>query len=476
MMSRTAGKTPWRTEVAIVGAGLAGLAAAYTLAAAGVDVLVLEARDRVGGRTHTTLWHDGTPIDLGGQWVGPGQDRIVALASAVGVGTFPTYDDGKYLLYLRSEAAPEGERIEYASTFPRHDPALATCLTATLGALDAMAQEVPLDAPWTAPRAAEWDGQTFETWIAANVPVPGARAWLRVVSAAIFAAEPHDLSLLHVLFYSRSSGGWYPLVETTGGAQERRFHGGAQQISIRVAQELGERVLLNAPVYAIEQDAHGVRVRGEGVEMTARQVIVALPPALAGRLRYRPALPALRDQLTQRVPMGSVIKVHCLYETPFWRANGLSGQITSDTGPVGTTYDNSPPDGTLGVLAAFVEGDHARRFARLSAEERRAAVLADLRRYLGPQAANPIGYAEQSWAQEEYTRGCYAGYMPPGVWTGYGPELRAPVGRIYWAGTETATVGNGYMDGAVRSGERAAGEVIAALGILAQRESMLVPV
>ena len=326
--------------------------------------------------------------------------------------------------------------------------------------LNMMAMRVPPEAPWTAPEAAIWDAQTFATWLGANVTSPGARALLELVIQAVFSAEPRDLSLLHVLFYIRSAGGLMDLVGVTGGAQETRFTTGAQTIANRLAEALGDRVILNAPVRAISQDDSGARLESDALTLTCERVIVALPPTLAGRLRYHPALPGLRDQLTQRMPMGTVIKVHCIYPTPFWRDEGLTGQASSDSGAVRVTFDNSPPDGSRGVLLGFIEGDEGRVWGQRSPHERRAAVLECLIRYFGERAGQPLEYVEQSWAEEEYTRGCYAGYMPPGVWSSYGPALRAPIGRIHWAGTETATVWNGYMEGAAQSGERAAAEVV----------------
>ncbi|HUY79415.1 MAG TPA: FAD-dependent oxidoreductase, partial [Ktedonobacterales bacterium] len=236
------------------------------------------------------------------------------------------------------------------------------------------------------------------------------------------------------------------------------------QVAERVAAALGQRVILNTPVHTVTQDAQGAQVAGDGVVVAAQRAIIALPPTLAGRLHYRPALPGLRDQLTQRMPMGTVIKVQCLYPTPFWRAAGLTGQASSDSGAVRVTFDNTPPGGAPGILLGFIEGDEGRAWGQRSAAERRAATLECLVRYFGPQAAHPTEYVEQSWAEEEYTRGCYAGYMPPGVWSQYGSALRAPIGRLHWAGTETATAWNGYMDGAIQSGERAAAEALAALG------------
>lgn len=449
-----------RADVVIVGAGLAGLSAARTLAAAGLDVLVLEARDRVGGRTYTRSAHDGTLLDLGGQWIGPTQQRMAALAQEFGLNTFPTYVEGQNIEYRN------GQRTLYSGAVPTHDPLAAMEAVEAMLELNLMANEVPLDAPWTAARAAEWDAQTVATWMEANIPSINTRGLLTLAVQAVFSAEPRDLSLLHFLFYVHSGGSLNELVSVTRGAQESRFSGGAQLVSTKLAESLDGRVILNAPVHTItqdEQNEQGVRVDSDLLTVTARRAIIAIPPTLAGRLRYRPKLPALRDQLTQRVPMGTVIKVQCLYDQPFWRAEGLSGQVTSDAGLVRITFDNSPESGSPGVLLGFIEGDEGRVWSSRGFEERRDAVLACLARYFGEQAAQPVEYVEQNWADEEYSRGCYSGYMPTGVWTMYGPALRQPIGRLHWAGTETATVWNGYMDGAVQSGERAAHEVLDAL-------------
>lgn len=444
-----------QADVVIVGAGLAGLAAARNLVRAGLDVVVLEARDRVGGRTYSRPASDGTILDLGGQWIGPTQDRLAALAEEVGATTFPTYNEGKNIEYYH------GERFVYEGTVPMGDPIAMMESIEALLELNLMAGEVPLEAPWTAPRAAEWDGQTVETWMQAHIKSEHARHLLALGVESIFSVEPRDLSLLHFLFYVRSGGNLNQLLSVAGGAQEQRFHQGAQYISERVAAQLGKRVVLNAPVHMIAYDERGVRVESDALVVTAKRAIIAIPPTLAGRLRYRPALPAYRDQFTQRVPMGTVIKVQCLYERPFWRDEGYSGQVTSDEGAVRLTFDNSPASGTPGVLMGFIEGDEGRVWGRKTPEERRAEVIACFVRYFGEQAARPFEYAEQNWADEEYSRGCYAGFLAPGVWSSYGEALREPVGPLHWAGAETATIWNGYMDGAIRSGERAAAEIIA---------------
>jgi monoamine oxidase len=452
-----AGPSERRADVVIVGAGLSGLMAARTLLAASVEPLILEARDRVGGRTWTRPASDGTLLDLGGQWIGPTQRRVLALAGELGVQTFKTYDTGNNIEYRR------GERVTYSGAIPTHDPIVSADAVEAMLTLNMMATQVPLDAPWIASNALEWDAQTFDTWIRANARSDEARELMGLVIQAVFSVEARDVSLLHVLFYIHSAGNLMDLVAITGGAQESRCVGGTQQLSEKMAAALGERVILNAPVHTIAQDERGVRVEADGVTISAERAIIALPPTLAGRLRYRPALPGYRDQFTQRVPMGTVIKVQCLYERPFWREDGLTGQVTSDSGAVRITFDNTPPDGSPGILLGFIEGEEGRRWGRRSPEERRAEVLNCLARYFGEQARVPQEYVELSWAEEEYSRGCYAGFLPPGVLTSYGEALRAPIGRLHWAGTETATEWNGYMDGALQAGARAAREILAGL-------------
>jgi monoamine oxidase len=447
-----------RADIVIVGAGLSGLMAARTLLATGVEPLVIEARDRVGGRTWTRPADDGTPLDLGGQWIGPTQRRVLALAEELGVQTFKTWDTGKNVEYRR------GERITYSGAIPTHNPVVSADAVEAMLTLNMMATQVPLDAPWSAPYAREWDAQTFDTWNHTNARSAEARELLELVIQAVFSVEARDVSLLHVLFYIHSAGGLMDLVAVTGGAQESRCIGGTQQLSERLAAALGDRVILNAPVHSVSQDERGVRVESDGVTVSAERAIVALPPALAGRLRYRPALPGYRDQFTQRIPMGTVIKVQYLYGTPFWREEGLTGQVTSDTGAVRITFDNTPVTGTPGVLLGFIEGEAGRVWGRRSVEERRSEVLDCLARYFGERARVPTEYVELSWAEEEYSRGCYAGFLPPGVLTSYGEASRAPIGRLHWAGTETATEWNGYMEGALQAGERAAHEALAALG------------
>jgi len=443
----TPSPAPLEVDVAVVGAGLAGLTCARELQRAGLSVAVFEARDRVGGRVLNQELEDGSVAELGGQFVGPTQDRIVTLAAELGVETFPTYDVGEGRIRVRG----------------REDVALAK-FADVVGTLDAMAAELPLEEPWTAPRAGEWDGQTLRTWLDANVDDPDAAALLRQVVAAVFTAEAEELSFLHVLVYIRSAGSMASLTQTDGGAQERRFVGGAQLVAQRLAEELGVgTVLLGSPVRRLAGEGERLEVTTDIGVTRARRAVVAVPIALADRIAYAPALPAHRAQLHQRAVPGTTIKTTCIYASAFWREDGWSGRLFTDEGPVTVTFDNSPNGGSPGMLVSFAEADFAREFRRLSVAERRQATLDCLVANFGPAAAEPLDYIETDWSSEEWTRGCFGANFGPGGWTRYGNALREPCGLVHWAGAETSPVWMNYMDGAVRSGERAAAEVVAVL-------------
>ena len=443
-------------DVVVVGAGLAGLTAARELAGAGLDVRVIEARDRVGGRnlSQSVGDHPEDIVEVGGQWVGPTQHEVLALANELGIGTYPTHATGKNLF-----ETDRGKLKRYRGTIPMLGPLVMVDYGRADLKLKRLIKRVSAEAPWEAEDADRLDEQSFATWIRGAARTGTAREALATACRAVFSVEPADVSLLHVLFYAASAGGWDDLLDTEGGAQQDRLAGGTQQLSIRMAEELGDRVELSAPVRAIRAEADGV-VTGE---VRARRAIVAVPPTLAGRIEYDPPLPAARDQLTQRMPMGSVIKCMAVYEEPFWRDDGLSGQAVSLPGPAQVVFDNTPPNGSPGLIG-FLEGREARELGALPETERRDAVLKGFQRLFGRRAGHPRLYVEKDWSTEPYSRGCYAGVLGPGAWTAYGRALREPVGRIHWAGTETATTWMGYMDGAIQSGKRAAAEVMRSEG------------
>ena len=446
-----------RADVVVVGAGLAGLTAARSLLDAGVDVLVLEARDRVGGRTHSVEETDGLVIEYGGQWVGPTQDRALALIAELGLETFVQYSDGDNLQVTGATA------LRYQGAIPTGDPVQAADLVDAMVELTTTCMQIDPARPWEHPLAAALDATTLESWIVAQPYGEGAKQWIRTLSRAVFPAEPGEISLLHALFYLRSGGGVEKMIGTINSAQETRISAGAQQLSLGLAEVLGDRVRLSSPVTRIDHDEDGVLVHHDRGTTRARRAIVAIPPVLAGRIRYSPPMPGMRDQLTQRSFMGSVLKVHVVYDRPFWREAGLSGHVTSDVGLVHVTFDQSHPDRPEGVLVGFIDSHLGRTAAQMDPADRRAAVVEDLARIFGDGAAHPVGYYERSWMDEEYSRGCYVGMLTPGTWSTLGPALREPVGPIHWAGTETAVIWNGYMDGAIRSGEDAADAVLAGL-------------
>ncbi|WP_410660591.1 flavin monoamine oxidase family protein [Amycolatopsis sp. lyj-112] len=438
-------------DVVVVGAGMAGLVCAHRLRQRGVEVLLLEACQQVGGRT-VGVEVDSEVVDLGGQFIGPGQDRVYALAEELGVATFPTYTAGTNV--LETEA---GRLRRFRGMVPKLGPFTLLDVARAQARLDRLARTVDTGAPWRGPNANTFDGQTLQTWIDRTVTTRGGRGFLALACHAIWACEPSELSLLHALFYIKAAGSLSALTDFEGGAQQDRLDGGAYGLAGKLADRLETSLRLNTPVRRIEHDDAGVTVTAEdGTAWRAGHVVVAAAPPLAGRIAYRPALPAARDNLLQRLPMGSVIKCIATYPEPFWRTAGLSGAALSLRGPIALTVDSSPRSGRRGILIGFVTGAAARDLATHSSAARRTILLDSLTRLFGPQASTPLSFVERNWNEQPFTRGAYSAVFPPGAWTQLGSALRAPVGRIHWAGTETSPRWYGYIEGAVRSGEAAA--------------------
>lgn len=443
-------------DVIVVGAGFAGLRTALVLADAGLDVLVLEARQRVGGRSWSMTADDGHVIDRGGQWIGPGQERLAALANETGVDTFPTYTVGRNI-ELR-----DGVRFEYTGLIPTSDHEASIEVVMAMLDLDLLAMDVSIEAPWETTNAAALDEESFGSYLDRTLTSPVARRIVEVATRAIWGADADELSLLYVLAYLHGGGGFSNLSRTTAGAQERRFATGSGSLADAMAERLGLRLHLGAVVQSITWDQTGVSVRAAGAAspFTARHCVVAVPPRAAAGITLDPEVPARRG-LAQGMPMGRVIKVHVRYDRPFWRDLGLSGQLISTSGSVSSTFDNSPADGSVGALVGFIAGSDLDFFVSLEPEARRRRVLDELVFAFGADAAHATEYHEVDWTAEEFTQGGPVGVCRPGTLTTFGSALRAPVGPLHFAGSETALVWAGYLEGALESGDRAAAEILA---------------
>lgn len=447
-------------DVVVVGGGLSGLYAARALKREGVEPLVLEADSRTGGKILTQPTVDGIPLELGAQWIGDTHERMHRLAAELGVDTFPQLDAGETAYELG------GTGVLRQDAFHRRFADELAAVDRVLARLDELASEVPAEAPWTAPRAAEWDAITAGAWYDDQGLDPVGRTLLEICTVGILAVPTVEVSFLHLLFTISTCGvGAALFSEAEGGAQTARFVGGTTAIPDRLAAEVAEHVVLDAPVQTLEHDRDSVTAHCRGGRVfRGRRAIVAIPPALAGRILYDPPLPGIRDQLTQRMPHASAMKAFFVYDEPFWRADGLNGQLISDVGPARMSNDTCVPGHDAGVLLAFLEGEQARVAARWPQAERRALLTRQLVRTFGPLAAEPVAYADGEWGDRPWTRGCYNANLGPLGWTHFGSALTPPVGPIHWASTDTASVWSAYMEGAVEAAERAVAEVLAALG------------
>ena len=442
-------------DVCVVGAGYAGLTAALRLTQAGQSVVVLEARDRVGGRIWTHSLADGTPVDRGGGWLGPRHDGIFGLAKEMGVGTYKTWVKGAHLL------VGDGRTRRYTGLIPKISPLAVLTLALAQWKINRMARQVPLDAAWTAARAAEWDARSVAWWIErSGIRTDIARDLFESAVRGLMTSDLSEASLLHLLYLVHSHGSIETLFSIENGAQENMVHGGAGAIAQRIADRLGPAVHLRTPVRSISQRGDRVLVAGDEIEVSARNAVVSVPPALALEIRFDPPLADDRAELYRNAIGGWETKTLVVYEEPFWRDEGYSGQTAEPQSAAEVTLDAGPASGRPGVIASFTFGPVARKLDALAPDVRRKAVLDALSARLGPRAARPAGFIETSWWTEEWSRGCSMAHFALGTLTRHGRLLRERFGRVHWAGTETATVSHGAIDGAVRSGERVAAEIL----------------
>ncbi|GAM24748.1 hypothetical protein SAMD00019534_079230, partial [Acytostelium subglobosum LB1] len=443
----------------VIGGGISGLRTATLLKEKDLDVCVLEARDRVGGRTHSVVV-DGYRWDVGGQWVGPTQRRVLDLVKESGQKTFPQQQNGKKVLEI------DGKCSRYSGTIPPLNIFGMIETNITLWRLERLCQTINVEAPYLSPNAAQLDSITVQQWIDRNVYSKITKKLIHIALIAVFSADPAEISLLFALFYFKSAGGVMPCLEVEKGAQQDRILGSAHQLSLTMNERLGNQVVhLEHEVQSIDHKDEVIIITcNNNKRFYARRVVVTVPPILATRIQYSPALPTPRQHLTQRMPMGQVIKFVIFYDTCFWRDLGFAGEIVSDRESICVCYDGSFEDGSRASIVGFFEGNSAREWADRPQEDRRKEVIDLLHKSFGDdRALQPTRYIDQNWMAERYSLGGYGSLCPPGVITSVGNALRQPVDKIHFAGSETGMQWAGYMEGALQSAERVSDEVVQAL-------------
>jgi monoamine oxidase len=446
-----------QVDTVVVGAGFAGLSAAAALAQQGRSVLILEARNRVGGRVAGETIA-GLRLDMGGMWIGPGQHRLLALAQRLGARLYPTPLFGQSFFQIGQRAGlVAGEDFTPILQSNEQED-----LGAAFAAIDQFTATISADSPWMSPQASSLDETTMRAWINTQCQTDAIRDFFQNAVEAVVGRKAEEVSLLSFLWYLRSNGNLTYVQAFQNGAQQWLVDGSLSALADRLANELAGRIWLNTKVESIEQSSRGVVVGTARGAVIARRAIVAMPPHLAARIDYRPtSLSGAKDSLACSIGLGHVIKCVVVYPTPFWRTQGLNGfSFGRKSQLLQPTFDISPTSSGRGVLAGFIEGNLALRWDRINSRERSAAVIEDLARVFGPQARRPLGYSDFSWVRDPFSRGGYGHSLPTGVLASVGPVLREPFGRVHFAGAETAVEFCGYIEGAMESGQRAANEVL----------------
>ncbi|XP_077983035.1 amine oxidase [flavin-containing] B-like [Glandiceps talaboti] len=459
-----------KKDVIVIGAGISGMSAAKVLHEAGLDIMVLEARDRLGGRSVTFNDPSYGCADMGAGFVGPTQNRILRLMKELGIENYKVNETGKTLLEL------DGTRYCYDGVIPNfYNPITALDINHLLVTIEKELEKIPVSAPWDSAEAEEYDNMRAAEWFDKVCWTDGAKSLGRILTTSIFLAEPEEMSLLLFLWNLKVGGGTKRMTSIENGAQERFIYGGIQQISEKIAELIGtDKVFLNSCVTALTQNDDGVKVTTKsGKIYMADHVVLAIPPILVTEIAFQPVLPFAKDKMLEEIylkkSVGAGYKVYAFYENAFWRDQGLNGFSISD-GLIPATFDGTKPDGTHPALIGLIGGNNARLLASLSPEDRRYQIcqhFADL--FQSEDALHPKHFIEYSWIDDEYSKGCI-GLFPIGFLNKYGRTLRESHGHVYFAGTETATVWRGYMDGAVQAGERAAREVLHSLGRIGEDE------
>jgi len=454
-------------DVAVVGAGLSGLTAAKKLIEGGKSVLVLEARDRVGGKVLNRKLANGGVTEVGAEFVGPTQNKVLEYISVLGLQTFDTYENGSSTFWSNNQ------RVTFNSTpltggLPPLPNEVLEEMAKAQATLNDWASTLDVNAPWMHPNATNWDALTLEKWVQITTTQPGTHFLFETFSKAVFSAEPAEISLFYVLAYiagagdENNKGTIARLIGVTGGAQEKRVEGGTGLIPLRLAEKVGkEHISLSTPVQCITKTSTGYEIVAKGLTLRAKKVVLALSPPLINEIQFSPSLPASRRQLNEKLRMGAIGKFIAVYDTPFWRTGeNLNGQALSDIGITRVTFDNTPSPPNFGAIMGFILGDEMRAFDNASTGVIQANALSDFSRYFGKQAEQPKEVVIQRWDLEKYSKGGPVAFAPVSVLSRYGSALKEPLDGLHWAGTETSDYWTGYMDGAIRSGERVAKEIL----------------
>ncbi len=449
-------------DVVIVGAGAAGLTAANELKKAGLSVAVLEARDRAGGRLWTDVI-DGAMLEIGGQWVSPDQDALIETIADLGLETYDRYREGDSVY-----VGPDGTVHRFTGDMFPVSAETEAVIAEVTARLDEMVAEIDPDEPWAHPKAAEWDTVSWDAWLRQQTDDDEAIRNLAFPTGSAMLTKPtHSFSLLQSLLMAASAGSYSHLVDADF-ILDKRVVGGLQQVPLRLAERLGDDVFLGQAVRTLERSDAGVTAiteptggsGGAGITVRARFAVLALAPVLYHRISFVPPMPRLQHQMHQHLSMGFVIKVHAVYDRPFWREQGLSGTAFSPYEISHEAYDNTNHGDERGTLVGFVSDRLADDLFRVSAEERKERILESLSHYYGPEAKNPVVYYESDWGSEEWTRGAYAASFDLGGLHRYGADLRTPVGPIYFACSDLAGAGYQHVDGAIRMGRLVASQIL----------------
>jgi putrescine oxidase len=441
-------------DVVIIGAGAAGLTAANDLKRAGLSVAVLEARDRVGGRLHTDVI-DGAMLEIGGQWVSPDQTALKDTLAELGLETYPRYREGDSV-YI----GPDGTLTRFTGDIFPVRPETEKVMVELIETLDRLVAQVDPDKPWETPDAEALDSISFEQWLRERTDDAEAVDNIALfIAGAMLTKPPHAFSALQALLMAASAGSFSHLVDADFILDERVV-GGLQQVPILLAERLGDDVFLGQPVRTLQWGDDGVTVIADGMTVRARFAILAHAPVLYSRISFVPPLPRRQHQLHQHISMGYVIKVHAVYDRPFWRDKGLSGTAFSPYELSHEAYDNTNDGDERGTLVGFVSDEKADRVLALPAEERQELILESLSHYYGEEAKHPVVYYESDWGTEEWTRGAYAASFDLGGLHRYGPDQRTPVGPISFACSDMAGAGYQHVDGAIRMGHEAAAALV----------------